>query len=428
MEAPYVIYNLAVSALMPPGAAYLAMRPAKRPLLQRIAPKITNNPPTNPLWLHACSVGEINAAKPLIKALRQHQPDLPLLLTVSTIAGRDLANAITGVVHAWCPYDHPCVVAAFLKHVKPRALMLLETELWPNILRQCSLARIPSMLVNGRISDRHFPRYRRARWLVRPMLKYLNIAAMQNAEYAERIISLGMPRSDVHVTGSMKFDGLTTEVPSAILAGLIQAHDLDPAAPLIVFGSTRPGDEALAKKTWLTLKDAFPQLKIVIAPRHIDRIHEAMQPFNDEPVLRRSHLLSGKKPHGERVIFLDTIGELTKFYALATVAVVAGSFYPGVNGHNPLEPAALRVPTVFGPYMRNFIDPARELINHDGAIQTPHPDQLPDAVKNLLQDKPRRSQLAKNAEKAIAANKGAIERTLNILDQLLETPIPVLAN
>jgi 3-deoxy-D-manno-octulosonic-acid transferase len=364
-------------------------------------------------------VGEINAAKPLVKAISQRWQGIPLLLTVSTLAGRDLAANMSGVTQTWCPYDHPCAVGSFLERVHPRALLLLETELWPNILRSCSKAGIPSMLVNGRISDRHFPRYQRARWLVNAMLQYLNMAAMQNDEYAARILQLGMPETGINVTGSIKFDGLTTDVRRPLLDELIEAHQLDRAAPLLVFGSTRPGDEALAKQVWLSIKSAFPQLKIVVAPRHIDRIQEALQPFQDEQVLLRSEVRNGRQPAGERVIFLDTIGELTKFYALATVAVVGGSFYPGVNGHNPLEPAALGVPTVFGPYMRNFIDPARELVAYDGAVQVDTPDLLAGALNMLLQQPGRRAELAINAAKAIAANQGAIDRTLDLVERFL---------
>lgn len=420
----YFIYTVLVSLAAPLGALWLLARPRYRPLLGRFAPAVSSPAPgdnSRPLWIHACSVGEVNIARPIIAAVRARWPRLPLLLTTSTISGRDLArDACPGVPLTWLPFDHPLCVRLFLRKARPCALVLLDTELWPALILGARRAGVPVILANGRLSDKHFPRYRRARFFLRPVIARLSAAAMQNEEYAARLTELGARPDAVRVCGSTKFDGVLESVDAEKLRALRRVgrtqYGLEDDAPLLVFGSTRPGDEALAAQCWRTLRDEFPALRLVIAPRHLDRIDEAMAPF-DEPIARRSQRTEGADA---RVFFLDTVGELVDFYALATVAVVGGSFYPGVNGHNPLEPAALGIPTVFGPYMRNFIDPARELLAHNGAVQV-SPDELTESLRRLLTSLRERQTLADNGRNAVRANKGAINRTLDLIEPFVNS-------
>ena len=413
------ILYLALSWLAAPFVAlYLLLRPKYRPLLGRFRPRMPLPPAgqrPRPLWIHACSVGEVNIARPIVEDVRNRWPDLPLLLTVSTVSGRDLArNVLPQVPLTWLPFDHPACVRPFQRKLDPRALVLLDTELWPCLISSLRLSAVPVILANGRISDKHFPRYKRLRGLLRPALEDLSAAAMQNEEYAGRIIELGARPECVNVCGSTKFDGARESVDLEKVAALRAECGFGPADPVIVFGSTRPGDEALAAACWASLRDVFPDLQIVIAPRHLDRLEEAAAPFS-EPIKRRSR--AGVNS-GARIFFLDTVGELVDFYALATVAVIGGSFSPGVNGHNPLESAALGVPTVFGPYMRNFIDPARELVALNGAVQT-KPAELAAVLRRLLENPQQRAALAQNGREAVRKNQGAINRTLDLIEPFL---------
>lgn len=411
----YLFYDVATSLVAPVAGAWLALRATSRPMLARFAPKA---PPLagRPFWVHACSVGEVGVARPLLDALRQRHPRLPLVLTVSTLKGLHLAQkSCPETPLTWFPFDHRYCVRRFLKRLDPICLVLIETEIWPNVIRLARRFGIPVVLVNGRLSDKHFSRYRRFAWWFRPVFQQISAGGMQNEAYAQRIRFLGTPASVVRVTGNTKFDGVPTALSGEARARLRIENGFPEELPLVVFGSTRPGDESLAARCWQALRDEFPMLRLVIAPRHLERIEEALKPFQ-EPILKRSEVRGGRRPAGERVFVVDTLGELVQFYALATVAVIGGSFFPGVNGHNPLESAALGVATVFGPYMGNFMDPARVLLEADGAQQVHEPDALLPALRRLLSDRELRERLAARGRQAVLANQGAIGRTLDLLD------------
>lgn len=414
----YLAYSIVTSIAAPIGALWLAANAKYRPLLRRFCPDVPDLGEARPFWVHACSVGEVNTARPIVKALQSRHPDRPVVLTTSTISGHDLAvKGEPEVAAAWLPFDHPLSVSHFVQRLRPRALLLLETELWPALLHETRRAGVPVVVVNGRLSDKHYAKYLRYKALIRPVLRQVSLAAMQNEEYVQRLVALGADPERVRAAGCTKFDGVTLEADPERVSALREECGLADA-PVLTFGSTRPGDEALAASCWRTLRDKYPDLRLVIAVRHANRLGEAVAPF-DEPFLLRSELLKGRRPAGERVLFVDTVGELISFYALSTLAVIGGSFYPGVNGHNPLESAALAIPTVFGSYMRNFIDPARELVEHDGAIQVPSPERLLPVLCELIEGPGRRARIAANGRNAVLANQGAIVRTLDLLDSVL---------
>ncbi|MDQ1256717.1 MAG: 3-deoxy-D-manno-octulosonic acid transferase [Candidatus Hydrogenedentes bacterium] len=412
----YLVYDIATSCAAPLGALWLAARPRYRPLLARFAPAAPRFG-ARPLWVQACSVGEVGTARPFIRAFQERHPEIPVLLTASTVAGYELAVVDMPNV-SWFPFDHRWVVRRFVERVQPRALVLIETEIWPNVLRVTQEKGVPAVLLNGRLSDKHIGRYRRYRRLLRPVFKRIAAAGMQNAEYAERLAMLGTDPARIRVTGNTKFDGVKTEVPEARLRALRAEHGLGPEERVLVFGSTRPGDEALAAECWRSLRRDCPDLFLVVAPRHGNRLDEAMAPF-DEPLLRRSEVCRGRQRGGERILVLDTVGELVDFYALAAVAVIGGSFYPGVNGHNPLEPAALGVPTVFGPFMRNFVDPALVLADARGARQVSGPEALLPVLRELLSSPEAAAAMAERGRCAVLANQGAIGRSLDLLDEAM---------
>lgn len=411
----YALYDLLTTLMAPPGALWLSLRQKHRPLLRRFDPL----PPAglhSPVWIQACSVGEVSTAKPIVQAMEARWPDMPLLLTVSTVAGGKWAQeANPELAQTWFPFDHRVAVNRFIGSVKPRALVLIETEIWPNVIRFSRRQQIPVVVLNGRISDKHFERYRRMASLVRPVFSMLSGVGAQNDEYAERFRDLGVPPSALAITGNTKFDGVRTEGTADLRQRVLEENGIPPDTPILLFGSTRPGDEALAAQCWQTLREAFPTLVLAVAPRHLDRVREIL-PLFSEPVVRRTELKAGRRLTNERVIIVDTLGELASFYAAATVAVVGGSFYPGVNGHNPLEPAALGIPTVFGPFMRNFIDPARVLVETNGAVQVKAPEDLLATIDRLLNDPTLREDLAIRGRQAVLVNQGAIRRSIDFLE------------
>lgn len=407
-----LLYNIGMTAALPFGAAWLATR--RRPLLGRIAPAI---PPlaARPIWVHACSVGEVAAARALLDALIRRWPDTPVLLTTSTLTGRALADQLkNGAAVTWFPVDQRQVVQRFFRRARPRVLVLLETEIWPNVVWVAARRGVPVVVASARISDKHYARYLRHRRFFRKVFEQITAVGAQNPEYARRFQELGAQSERVGVTGNVKFDGVTTSIPEETRERLRRECELPPEAPVIVFGSTRPGDEALAARVWKTIARGYPDARLVVAPRHLERVEEAIQALG-APLSRLSERRREHPRPAARIILVDTLGELTAFYSLATVAVVGGSFFPGVNGHNPLEPAALGVPTVFGPYMSNFMDPTRVLVEAFAAVQVTAPGELPDALKRLLADRDLRARLGRRARETILANQGAVDRTVELI-------------
>ncbi len=412
----YWLYSVALSALAPIAALYLAARPRYQALLCRFSPTVLPST-ASPLWVHACSVGELNAARGLLRALESRFPDRARVLTVSTISAMDLATSSPPNAEVcWLPFDHPMCVRSFLKKLAPVALVIIETELWPSLLRESARAGVPVLLVNGRLSDKHFARYRRFRFFFKPFLASLEAVGMQSNLYAERLQSLGVDSARITVTGNTKFDGAGVGHRSS--ADLRREVGFSQGGPVIVFGSTRPGDETLAAACWAEWKTTVPELRLVIAPRHIERANEAVAAFGEGVRLWSGRGAVSESADG-RVLILDTVGELVEFYSMATVAVIGGSFYPGVEGHNPIEAAAGGAPVVFGPYMRNFLDASNVLVEGGGALQLEGPNYLSAAVARLLKDESARALMGEKSRETVAANQGAIERTLDIIEPFL---------
>lgn len=412
-----LFYSLAMRAAAPLGYGYLALSPRRRELLQRFRPAMPAGLGPAPLWIHACSIGEWSAAKPLIEAVQARWPGMPVLATVSTQSA--MAMAITSPIPAaWFPFDHPRGVAGFFERADPRALILVETELWPGVLHEAARRGVPAAVVNGRISDKHLPRFAKMGSMGREMFASLRLAAVQGEAYAERFRSLGTPAANVHVTGSIKFDAAPC-APDAVKGAAIRAAAGWPAdAPILVFGSTRPGDEALAMAAYRAARTVCPGLRLVVAPRHLDRVPEAAAAI-DEPFQRRSE--GAGAASAAPILLLDTMGELNAVYGTAALAVVGGSFYPGVEGHNPIEPAALGAPVVFGPRMRNFRDAAEALLARRAAVQCGDSEALPSAVAALLgpEGAEERARLAAAGPETAAAMRGATARTLDLMAPLL---------
>ncbi len=341
------------------------------------------------------------------------------MVTASTRTGMGIARkSFPEHTVAWCPFDAPQAVREFFAQSGPRILVLAETELWPNLIVEAARRSVPVVVVNGRLSDKHEGRYRRFHGLFEELLPLLTAFGVQDENYAQRFAALGADPKRIAVTGNLKFDAVSTSVSARQRARLRAEIGIPEGARVLIFGSTRPGDEALAASCWRMLRGLLPDLRLIIAPRHTERAEAIISAFGE--TLPRRSLAGVLRPSLDtRVTLLDTTGELVSFYSVADVAVIGGSFYPGVNGHNPLEPAALGTTTVFGAYMSNFAGPAKTLLDANGAIQVPEPEQLGAVLLDLLEDQAKRRGYGTRGRKAVLDNAGVVAHNVELIARVL---------
>ena len=373
------------------------------------------------LWLHAVSVGEVQAAASLVSALRREWPEQQLAVTSATPAGRARARAAfsPGVEARYAPYDLPWCVRAALRRLRPAVLVIMETELWPNLLNECTRAGVPVLLVSARLSARSERRWSRFRSLLQPSLGANVTVAAQSAQDAGRFASLGVPATRVRVCGNIKFDRVPAVAVRA--AGLALRERYAAARPMWVAGSTHAGEEQAALDAHARVRAAQPTALLVLAPRHRPRFEEVAKLLDDAQArwLRHSEVAANPAGLGAdaariEVLLLDTIGDLENFYAAADVAFVGGSLVP-IGGHNLLEPAALGVATLSGESQGNAPDVARLLIEN-AALRVVHDaDSLGAAVVELLGDEAARSRMARAAQATLEANRGALDAALAMI-------------
>lgn len=375
------------------------------------------------IWVHAVSVGEVLAVTRLVRTLDAMLPDFAIVVSTTTRTGQALARERFDANRVfYCPLDLPWAVRAYLNTLKPNLLILAETEFWPNLLGGCFRRGIPVAVVNARISDRSWPRYRRFRLLWRPVLRRLRRVLAQSQTDAERLLALGCLADRVVVAGNLKFDvriaqeAEATRVLKAISRGL----------RIVVAGSTLEGEESALLEAWPQLLAADSKLVLVLAPRHPERFSAV------EGLLERSGFTWCKRsewptdtPAGKAaeslapgtVVLLDTIGELASIYSLASVAFVGGSLVPA-GGHNPLEPAQFSIPIVMGPHYANFAAITDSLRDRD-AIRIAAKDELAKALADLLQDRPLAEAMGGRANELFERQAGATDRCVAAIRALL---------
>lgn len=429
------IYNILFSLFLFLGAPFYFLKMWRRGNWRRgfsqrfgrystkIKQAITNR---HVIWIHAVSVGEVNVCTQLIRALEPRMPNLKIVVSTTTSTGmgelqRRLPSHIQKIYY---PIDRRQWVRRALGSIHPEAIVLVEAEIWPNFLWRAQDQKIPVFLVNARLSKRSWRGYRRFRWLFRPLFAAFAGIGCQNEEDAARLRELGCRPEAVRVVGNLKFDAAKiderrlTDVPR-----LLEQLGVPGNSPLLVAGSTHAGEEAVLGETFIRLRRRFPDLFLVVVPRHFERSKEAGRDLAAAGVkfVYRSELsLSTRYQPGElNGLVVNTTGELKYFYEHARVIFV-GKSLTAQGGQNPIEPGALAKPMVFGPHMQNFEAITRALVDGDGAVQVQDAAGLEHALEQLLADPERAARLGRNALRVVKENLGAIDRTVEMIVEHLD--------
>ena len=428
MYSLYSVLVLAVAVLASPWFVYQALRYKKYvgSLRQRMGylPVSFNMDADRSIWIHAVSVGEVLTARPLISDLKRRYPELRMFLSTTTLAGQQLARRNVQDVDAvfYFPFDLGIFVRRTMDLVRPRLFVMMETEIWPNLLRECRARGVKTAIVNGRLSPKSFPRYRMVRPMMRRVLDDIDKFCVQSEESARRFIELGADPGRVAVTGSLKFDSL--DLPST--APQARARDrvlryfrVPPSRPVIMAGSTMKGEEAAVLRAFRRVRSTAPNALLILAPRNPERFGEAEQLARAEgwKVSRRSDLAIDAEPRVD-IVVLDTIGELATLYQVATVVFVGGSLV-ATGGHNVLEPAVFGKPIIFGPHMENFFEIADAFVTNGGGVQITGEHELEEAFISLMGDPVRRARLGAAARALVEANRGAKDKSVTVLAGLL---------
>ena len=373
------------------------------------------------LWIHAVSVGEVNLCTQLIRALEPRLPNLKIVVSCTTTTGmaeyrQRLPSRISKIYY---PIDRRSIVRRAMATVNPKAIVLLEAEIWPNFIWHAQQLGIPLFLTNARLSDRSYPRYQRFGFLFRPLFASFAGVGCQNEADAARLRDVGCRAEAVQVVGNMKFDAAKlTEQQSLDVPALLQQLGVSPDAPILVAGSTHRGEEAVLAEMATRLRARFPELFLILVPRHFERGREVGKVLRERGVkfiCRNEIFPSTQLAPGEvDCLLVNTTGELKFFYESATVVFV-GKSLAAIGGQNPVEPAVLGKAIVFGPNMQNFADVVRLLLEKQAAIQVKTAGGLETAVAELLADAPRRAAMGRKAQEVVGENLGAIERTVEMI-------------
>ncbi len=373
------------------------------------------------VWLHAVSVGEANLLRTILPKLQANFPNVELVISVTTKAAYEMARKkFAAHTIFYCPLDFSWAVGRALRRVRPDVLLLVELEVWPNLLRAAQRHGVKTAIINGRLSEKSFRGYGRVRWLIGAVLRSLDLIAVQNNEYADRFQKLGADIETLHVTGSLKFDGACLDRDNdearklARLAG-IRADDV-----VFLAGSTQHPEEQYALDAYRDLRHEFPRLRLIIVPRHPHRFDEVARRLDQSQIAwqRRSTLdAQGANPQA-RVLLVDTIGELGAWWATAHIGFVGGSMGQR-GGQNMIEPAAYGVAVSFGPNTRNFRDVVESMLATDAARVMHDGPGLTAFVRQCLQDPASMTALGRRAQQLVASQIGAADRTIDLLRALI---------
>lgn len=373
------------------------------------------------VWIHAVSVGEVAAAMPFIDEFRKTFPDYRIFLSTVTATGNQFAKKIKDIDGLFFfPFDYSFAVKKAITHISPNMFITFETEIWPNFLKSAQDMKIPCILVNGRISPDSFKRYKKAKFLFKHILKNFSAFCMQTEQDRTRIMELGAEKRKVRVTGNTKFDALVSKEENADVKNkFTKLFGIRENDKVIIAGSTHKGEEEKVLDAFQYICQKVTNVLLILAPRHPERFREITKLLEDRNIdyILRSTLDKIKRDK-QQVIILDTIGELSKLYTIADVVFIGGSLVP-TGGHNVIEPASLGKPVVFGPYMYNFTESAKLLLECKGAIQISDEAELAACLLKLILNPEYAEQIGKIAKEAVQKNKGASKRNLEVISRFL---------
>jgi len=420
----YLLYNLILVLGFPlimvwlllRGVLFRRIRGGMKQRFGMLPPELHGHRDQPRIWVHAVSVGEVMAAVALIRHLSERYAKHQIILSTVTETGQAVARQqlphLNGLFYF--PFDLPIIVRKVVSDLQPSLFIFLETEIWPNLLRQLNRHQIPSVLVNGRISEKSFKRYRLVRPLLREALAQVNLFLMQTQKDVERLVALGAPADRVVRTGNLKFD------LAKVSSKPIKISDLSflNGEPVIVAGSTHEGEETKVLAVYQQLLSSYPELKLILAPRHPHRLEqvEGLLKTSNLSWTQRTKLDSQSGP--VQVILLDTMGELRDIYRVATLVFVGGSLVP-VGGHNLLEPAACGKPVLFGPYMNNFKEIAEAMKVRGCGVQVQDEDELGRSLKQLLDDPARRETIGQEARQWVQDEQGVVQKDMAWIEKLM---------
>jgi len=376
-----------------------------------------------PIWFHAVSVGEVRIALKLMHELRLRQPGLRCVLTTTTTTGYALARRLVPlwIDLLYAPLDFWPVMHRAFSLINPKGVVLIEAEVWPNLVTKASRRRIPLILANARLSPKSELRFRRFKRIVTPIFQKLDLICVSTDEEAQRWRNLGVAKSRIRVLGSIKYDteeqSITAPEPRAFLNKL----GIESSRPVLLGGSTHRGEERILADAFCCLRQQFPSLFLVVAPRHVERAPEVEQRLSRRGLrlLRRSAPL--KSPPIDALI-LDTTGELRHWYSIATV-VFMGKSLTARGGQNPVEPIIAGKPVIFGPHMENFARLAEELVESGGAARVENVEGLIEETRRLLNDSAVRMEMVGAALRVIQPHRGATARTAALIDQIISNGV-----
>jgi len=424
----YFLYSLALGFAMLlslPYWLYQALRHGKyrRGFTERLGfvparLRTLNTTKTRTIWIHAVSVGEVFAIAGIVGQMQRAFAQVRIVVSTTTDTGQDLARKRFGDANVfYFPMDFAFAIRPYLRALQPELVILAETEFWPNFLRLVHASGSRIAVVNGRISDRSWPRYQRFRWALRKMLVHIDLFLAQTPQDGERLQSIGADPIRVQVSGNLKFDVMLA-APPPIVETLRQELSQEAAGPILVCGSTVEDEEPPLLKAFENLRVSHPRAVMILAPRHPERFEKVAELIQQMSIsLHRRSQWNGERLAGG-VFLVDTIGELAALYALADVAFVGGSLVPR-GGHNIIEPAQHGVAIVTGTHTENFRDIVTVFQHHD-AVRTVVVAELPLTLMHLLENEGERRALGRRAKETILSQMGATSRTLNALKALLQ--------
>lgn len=407
---PFILLRLVWRARKAP--AYLKRWSERFGFVQHL-PKLSQS-----IWVHAVSLGEVLAATPLVKALQQQYPDKAIIVTTLTPTGSERVEAIfnNSVYHVYAPYDLPALISRFLKRVNPALLIIIETEIWPNIIHQCTQRQIPIIIANGRLSAQSARGYARFRALTAATLRQVTQLAAQTPAEAERFIELGLPAERITITGNIKFD---IEIPTALAEKAIALkQQWGSNRPVWIAASTHDGEEEQILTAFKTVKHQFPQLLLVLVPRHPERFNPVATLCQRQGfiITRRSENTSATT--ATEIYLGDTLGELLMLYQAADLAFVGGSLIP-VGGHNLLEPAAIGIPSLTGPHLFNFLEISRLLQAAGAMFPVSDSQSIANQVSVLLTAPQERILAGQRGQTVVAANRGSLQAHLGLISSTM---------